>query len=112
MANTFNNAQEKLNSTNITTVYTAPNNTSSDRAVVLSILVANVDGANSADITITKADNSDNEQSLLAWTIPVPADTALEILANKLVLKAGEKIRATASAADDLHVTVSVLEIT
>lgn len=110
--NTFNNAQSKLTTTNITTVYTAPNNTSSDRSIVLSILVANVDGVNAADITITKTDSSDVEQSKLANTISVPADSALEILANRLVLKAGEKIRATASAANDLDVTISVLEIT
>ena len=110
--NTFNNAQSKLTTSTITTVYTAPNTTSSDRAIVLSILVANVDGVNAADITITKTDNADAEQSKLANTISVPADSSLEILANKLVLKAGEKIRATASAANDLDVTISVLEIT
>lgn len=111
MANTFNNAKVKLSSTSITDVYQAPNTADSQRAVVLSILVANVDGTNSADITITLANSSDTELSKLAHTIPVPPDSSLEIVPNKIVLKRGEKIRATASAADDLHITVSVMEI-
>jgi hypothetical protein len=110
MSNTFNNATVKLASTSITDIYQAPNAADTDRAVVLSILVANVDGTNSADITITVANSSDTELSKLAHTIPVPADTSLEIVPNKVVLKRGQKIRATASAADDLHVTVSVME--
>jgi hypothetical protein len=111
MSNTFNNATVKLASTSITDIYQAPNTADAERAVVMSILVANVDGTNSADITITVADSSDTELSKLAHTIPVPADTSLEIVPNKIVLKRGQKIRATASAADDLHVTVSVMEI-
>jgi hypothetical protein len=111
MSNTFNNAKVKLSSTSITDVYQAPNTADAERAVVLSILVANVDGTNSADITITIANSSDTELSKIAHTIPVPADTSIELIANKLVLKRGEKIRATASAADDLHITVSVMEI-
>jgi hypothetical protein len=50
--------------------------------------------------------------STLASTITVPADASLEVIANKLILKQSQKIRATASAADDLEVTVSALEIT
>ena len=110
MSKTFNNATVKLASTSITDIYQAPNAADTDRAVVLSVLVANVDGTNSADITLTIADSSDTELSKLAHTIPVPADTSLEIVPNKVVLKRGQKIRATASAADDLHVTVSVME--
>ena len=112
MANTFNNAKIKLSTTAITDVYQAPNTADAERSIVLSILVANVDGTNSADITLTIASSADTELSKIAHTIPVPADTSLELVANKLVLKRGEKLRATASAADDLHITVSVMEIT
>ena len=79
---------------------------------MLSCLVANVDGTNAADITITITDGSNSTISRLASTVSVPADSSLEIIANKLVLKQSEKIRATASAGGDLEVTVSVLEIT
>lgn len=111
MAATFNNASVKLSSTATTTIYQAPAS-SGAVGIVLSILVANVDGLASADITASKTDSSDVEQSKIAFTIPVPADTSLELIPNKLVLKAGEKIRCSASAANDLEVTLSVLEIT
>jgi hypothetical protein len=42
----------------------------------------------------------------------VPADSSIEFVANKLVLKQGEKLRATASAASGVDFTVSALEIT
>jgi hypothetical protein len=111
MPNTFNNAQASLTSTSVTDVYQAPSS-SGAVSIVLSIMVSNVDGVNACDISIIKTDSSNTEQSRLAHTIPVPSDTSLEVVANKLVLKAGEKLRAQASAANDLVVTISALEIT
>ena len=112
MAETFNRASAALTSTNTTDVYQAPTGASTDRAVVLSCLVANVDGTNAADITLTITDSSDVAIAKIANTISVPADSTLEAIPNKLILKQGEKIRAQASAASDLEVTVSALEIT
>ena len=112
MAETFNNASVKLTTTSATDIYQAPTGNAGDRAIVLSCLVANVDGTNNADITITITDGSNAVLSTLASTIPVPADASLEVIANKVILKQSQKIRATASAADDLEVTVSALEIT
>lgn len=111
MATAFNNAQVSLTTTATTDVYQCPSS-SGNTAVVMSILVANVNGANSGDITILKTDSSNNLQSYLAYTIPVPGDTSLEVVANRIVLKAGEKIRATAGTANYFHVTVSALENT
>lgn len=111
MAETFNRASVALATTSITDVYQAPNGAATDRAVVLSCMVANVDGANAADVTVAITDAGGLEIAKLANTVNVPADASLEIIANKLVLKAGEKLRATASAGGDLHVTVSALEI-
>lgn len=112
MAETFNNASVKLTSTNATDIYQAPTGNAADRAIVLSCLVANVDGTNNADITLTVTDGSNTVQSTLASTITVPADSSLEVIANKLILKQSQKVRATASAANDLEVTLSALEIT
>jgi hypothetical protein len=112
MAETFNNASVKLTGTSATDVYQAPTGNAADRAIVLSCLVANVDGTNSATITITVTDGSNTVLSTLANTITVPADASLEVIANKLILKQSQKIRATASAANDLDVTLSALEIT
>jgi hypothetical protein len=111
MAETFNNASVKLTTTSATDIYQAPTGNAADRAIVLSCLVANVDGTNNANITITITDGSNAVLSTLASTITVPVDASLEVIANKLILKQSQKIRATASAADDLEVTVSALEI-
>ena len=112
MAETFNNASVKLTTTSATDIYQAPTGNAADRAIVLSCLVANVDGSAAAGITITVTDGSDAVLSTLASTITVPADASLEVIANKLILKQSQKIRATASAASDLEVTLSALEIT
>jgi 3D (Asp-Asp-Asp) domain-containing protein len=111
MPNTFNNAQAQLSSTSVTDVYQAPA-TTGNTAVVLSVLCANVNGTSSADISIIKTNSSNTIQSYLAFTIPVPADTSLEVVANKIILKAGEKLRAQASASNFINVTISALEIT
>ncbi len=112
MAETFNNASVKLTTTNATDLYQAPTGAATDRAIVLSCLVANVDGSSNAGITITLTDGSDAVLSTLVSTVSVPADASLEIVANKVIMKQSQKLRATASAANDLEVTVSALEIT
>jgi hypothetical protein len=111
MAETFNRASVALTTTSITDAYQAPNIAASDRAIVLSCLVANVDGTTAAEITMLIADSSNTVLSRIASTITVPADSTIELIPNKLILKRGEKLRATASTANDLDVTVSVLEI-
>jgi hypothetical protein len=112
MAETFNRSSVALSTTSITDVYQAPNVADANRAIVLSCLVANVDGVNAADITLTITGSTDSAIAKIANTISVPADSTLEAIPNKLVLKRGEKIRANASAGGDLEVTVSALEIT
>lgn len=111
MANTFNNAKVQLTTTTATDIYTAPSGTG-NVAIVLSTLAANYNGSNSADITLSITDGSNNVLSYIASTIPVPNDTTLELIPNKVVLKAGEKLRATASSANYFYITASVLEIT
>lgn len=112
MPEAFNNASVKLTTTNATDIYQAPTINAADRAIVLSCLVANVDGISAASVTVTVTDGSNNVLSTLASTIAVPADASLEVIANKLILKQSQKVRATASVANDLEVTLSALEIT
>lgn len=112
MPETFNRESVGLTTTAITTVYQAPNAADSNRAIVLSCLIANVDGVSPADITVAVTSSTDTQIARIANTISVPADASLELIPNKLVLKRGEKLRATAGVANDLEVTVSALEIT
>lgn len=113
MAETFNRSSAAIG-TSDSTLYTAPNNAAGDRAVVLSALVANIDGVNAATVSayIYDASNTLVVGANLAKDISVPAGSSLELIANKLILKNGEKLVLSASAAGDLQATASVLEIT
>ena len=80
-----------------------------------SIVVANVDGAVAADITIKifSQDDLGGTGTAIASTISVPADASL-IVTDKTTtfyLLEDKSIGATASAANDLVVTVSWEEI-
>lgn len=109
MAETFQRTSLAVTSTE-TDAYQCPSATT---AVVLSCLVANVDGTNSDDITAKITNSSNTEQSRIASTITVPADASLELIPNKLVLEANEKLRLTGAAASGrLSATISILEIT
>tara|TARA_Y100000589_G_scaffold313083_1_gene334053 strand:- start:812 stop:1147 length:336 start_codon:yes stop_codon:yes gene_type:complete len=111
MAETFNRASAAL-TTSFALIYAAPT-TTGDVSVVLSVLVANVDGLSGADVDLCIYDGATAlTGGKLANTLQVPADSSVELIANKLVLKAGESLYAKASAAGDLEVTVSALEIT
>ena len=112
MPEIFNRASVALSTTSITDVYQAPTANAADRAIVMSCLVANVDGISAASVTIDITDSSNVAIAKIANTVTVPADASVEFIPNKLVLKQGEKLRATASAGGDLEVTVSSLEVT
>ena len=111
MAETFNNQSTQLTTTGTFDAYTAPN-ASGNRAIVLSCLVANRDGTNPATISVFVANNGNSYLSYIGSTIAVPPDASIELIPNKVVLTQGQKLRAFASAANDLDITVSVLEIT
>ncbi len=85
---------------------------SSTTVVVLSMRATNVDGSSSADVDVQFVDSDGSTDSMLASTIPVPADSSLELVAGKLVLETGDKIQAKASATGDIEFFVSYLEIT
>ena len=80
-----------------------------------SIVVANVDGSAAADITIKIFPNDDltGTGTAIASTISVPADASLVVIdkTTSFYLLEDQSIGATASAANDLVVTVSWEEI-
>ena len=108
MANTFKNAYHDV-TTSLADAYTAPGSTTS---IVLTLRITNVDGANDATVDATVTDASSGE-SYVAYTMTVPADSSIELAGtSKLVLLQGDKIQATASAASDIEIFASWLEIT
>ena len=82
---------------------------------VNSIVVANVDGTNNADITIKifSQDDLGGTGTAIASTITVPADASLIVTdkTTSFYLLEDKSIGATASAANDLVVTCSWEEI-
>ena len=78
-----------------------------------SIIVANVDGTNAADVTV-QFYNADNTTAYhLAKTITIPADSTLVVLGKDapIYLEEGDKIQALASAAGDLEIIISYEEL-
>jgi len=109
MPETFVNNSLAVTSTE-TDLYTAP---STGTAVILSCVVANVDGGSADDLTLKLTNSSNTQLARVASTVPVPADATLECVPNKLVLKNGQKLRVQGAAASGrLTAFVSALEIT
>ena len=78
--------------------------TATDTEVVHSIHITNIDGTNSADIS---GQLYSGEYSI-AYTVPVPAGSSVELLKQPKVLNTGDTIQLQASADGDLHATISL----
>lgn len=107
MANTFKNQGAAL-TTGGGVVYTAPGATT---AIIHSCYVSNIDGTNSADVTIKARATSGDTYYHVAKTVPVPADSTL-VLDKPIDLEATGDVHMTASVDSDLEVVLGVLEIT
>jgi hypothetical protein len=109
-----NNASVSLSTTSATSIVS--NAASSGKVYKINtIMVANVDGTNAADITINKysAAALGGTAYAIASTISVPADATLIIVdkTTSIYLLENESIGAIAGSASDLVVTASWEEI-
>ena len=108
---TAKSAQAAL-STTLTTEILANGSSSGKVFKINNILVANIDGTNSADasVAITKSGGS---PIMIASTIAVPADSTLVVVDKDtgLYLEEGDNIEAGASAASDLTITINYEEL-
>ena len=96
----------QLDTTTTTDIITC----ASDKLVkVNSIIVANIDGTNSADVTVYFYDNSASHRTALADGVTVPAKSTLVVLGkdSPVFLEESDQIEAGASANGDLHLTIS-----
>lgn len=108
MAETFKNFKLAM-ITSSSAAYTCP---AATNAIVLLLQVANVDGVNEADASVSWTDDSDSDaETFIIKSVPIPGGASLGVLSGKLVLEAGDTIKVLASAAGDLVVSGSVLEI-
>jgi hypothetical protein len=107
MANTFKNAKLKIQDT-MSDVYVCP---SATVAIVIGCQVANV-SADNEEVEVIWTDASDADAvTRLVKDVVIPSQAALAPIAGKLVLEAGDKIRAVGEDNDDAEIVVSVLEI-
>jgi len=109
-----NNAQVSLTGTTATLLVS--NAASSNKIFLIdSIIVANVDGANACDVTVTRFQSATNTGTAfpIASTISVPADATLIVVGkdNPINLTENESIYVTASAANDLVVDCNWKEL-
>ena len=81
-------------------------------AKINTILIANIDGTNAADVTIEISIDDGSSYVAIAKTISVPADATLSFLENPIYLDETDILAVTASAASDLTYFVSYEEIT
>ena len=91
-----------------TTLSTALVTAASDKVYKInSIMVANIDGSNPADVTITYNDQTNTRA--IASTISVPADATLSVIDknNSFYLEEGDSIEGGASATGDLVCLIS-----
>ena len=109
-----NNALIALSTTNATSVVS--NAASSGKVYKInSLVVANVDGTNNCDVTVSvySEDDIGGTAFPIVSTLLVPADSSVIVIDKNsgIYLKEDQSIGATASAANDLVVTASWEEI-
>ena len=80
-------------------------------AKINTILIANIDGTNAADVTIEVSIYNGSNYVAIAKTISVPADATLSFLENPIYLDETDLLAVTASAASDLTYFVSYEEL-
>ena len=78
-------------------------------AKVNTLLIANIDGTNAADVTVEVSDNDGSSYFAIAKTVSVPADSTLVVVGkdNGFYLDETDILAVTASAASDLTYLVS-----
>ena len=80
-------------------------------AKINTILIANIDGTNSATITIEVSVDNGSNYVAIGSTIAVPADATLNFLENPIYLDETDILAVTASANSDLTYFVSYEEL-
>ena len=80
-------------------------------AKINTILIANIDGTNAADVTIEVSVDNGSSYVAIASTISVPADATLSFLENPIYLDETDLIKGHASAASDINYHISGTEL-
>ena len=106
MANNYKNVKTDLSTTNLTSILTVPTGST---YIIKSIIISEDTGSTpSIDITLVESSNIFS----LFKSKSLAANETKELLTQPLVIQSGEILKAQASAANQLHMIVSYLEIT
>ena len=108
MAHTYKNSKVDLTTTDDTSLYVVPEDTTS---IIKSILVSNDDTSNACHITVTLLNTANDVFSIFKQK-NITAKTTEELLTSPLVMNTDEDLKFQAENANDLHVIISYLEIT
>ena len=120
MADTFKNAGVDMTTTGPTTLYTVPTAAPGvtgtapifpTTAVIKSIIICN-DSGNTTEYTLEWTDTSATATYKITNDKTIATDTTYEVLSQPLVLEESDLIKITANAANEIHITLSLLEIT
>jgi len=120
LADTFTNAGLDVVNTNLTAVYTVPTGSIGvtgsppvfpTTALVKSIVVAS-DSANTTLVDVKWTDTSASATFVLFNQKSITANNTVELLTQPLVLEESDILYVQANAANQVHITASVLEIT
>ena len=78
-----------------------------------SIIVSNIDGSNSADVTVYFYDSSASLRLAIADAVTVPAKSTLVVIGkdSPIYLAESDQIEAGATATGDLHLIISFEEL-
>jgi hypothetical protein len=106
----------QISLTDTTATLLVSNAASSGKVFLIdSIIVANVDGTNACDVTVTRFQSATNTGTAfpICSTVTVPADASLIVVGkdNSINLTEDESIYVTASAANDLVVDCNWKEL-
>lgn len=108
MANTFKSDFFNIGSTADTNLYLVPTGTTT---IVKSLYASNVDGSNAAQVSVFVGATGATAAYLIKNAI-VPIQSTLQVITEPVVLQADDRIGVQASAADDIDIVLSYMEIT
>ena len=124
MANVYTNYKAKLTTSELTTLYTVGSETT---AIIKSVRVSNIDTENNCKLSLFLVDSSSvsyniqtdrqiqkgrSEELLAAGNLDQDSGDYSDSAPVPLVLKESEVLKAQAENGGDIHVLISVLEIT
>ena len=105
MANNFSNYLYNVTSS-LATFYTAPAGTTT---VVIGCQASNK--SNTGTVSVTLAVTSGAQTENLVKAVSIPTNASLGLISGKLVLEAGDVLKAQTGTTGDVAIILSVLEI-